>query len=178
MSKDCVNAKRIGLIGWTVLGALCGCALHVLFAFSPSAVAGSPKRSDQISRRLDQVNARIERLEDQYIHALGEVNKFAAMGAPFHNLNPAQAYRLYGGPFPQVTVSGPNVNEIQPVVKLSPASPRYGRIVGNYAGARSRLMVLDQRLAELKQEKESLQHELDYGDNPPGNPPAPAKKKK
>lgn len=114
----------------------------------------------QVSNRIRALDVRIERIEQQLLDAMAHGARHRAMAEPFHNLNPAPAYLLYGGPFPQMTLfNGVNPNEVRPVVKLCPASRRYGRIVGGCADAATRVAMLQTKLAALMQERESLYRE-------------------
>jgi hypothetical protein len=133
-----------------------------------------PNEADRarLAERIRYLDGQIERLQAEYIQAMADYNGFAAMAAPFHNLNPAQAYRLYGSPFPQISLSSRvGINEAPPVVKLSPASPRYGWIVGNLAAAQTRVQAVGCLLAQTVQQREQL-YMLERGEQPK---PTPAK---
>ena len=116
--------------------------------------------SNRLLSEKSQLESDISQLELRLIDARGEHARALAQGWRFANLRPAERVLpnfsdLYNGTIIDYRY------HVEPVVELSPASPRYGDIVGRYYKAHSQARDSASLLARKKRELARITYLLD-----------------
>jgi hypothetical protein len=114
---------------------------------------------DELVRMQGMLELQLTSLQQQWTQAYGELCAACAMAQPFANMRPpTRNYWTLGDLYNGTIIDDRYLQE--PAVELSPASPRYGYIVSQWAGARARLAALNVQILATREQLMAVTYAL------------------
>lgn len=120
------------------------------------------QRQSSLLAQMEQLKGRTADLRAQRLRAFTEFQGYAAIAQHYVNFP-----NFAGQVFPEVSVMGPDVNQVIPSIRLSEASPEYRDLVGNLsrtwqlvAGLDAQINAADSEMRQLYQQIDRLRREV------------------